>query len=90
MIAIVEIAGVGLRELSQYGAVFVAVALASGWLTLRVLRRKSSCGGACHGCERAISGQCSTAEDRAKVDPPGSGVRAAGLQVLPRSPSDPG
>jgi len=90
MIAAAEIAGVGLGELSQYAAAFVAVALASGWLTVRVLRRKTGCGGACDGCERALEGRCSTSEDRTKADPPAGGVRAAGLQVLPRGPSEPG
>lgn len=90
MIAAAEVAGVGLGELSQYAAAFVAVAVASGWLTIRVLRRKGGCGGACDGCERALDGKCSTAEDGTKADPPGGGIRAAGLQVLPRGPTDRG
>lgn len=89
MIGAAEIAGLSPAEFGQYAAAFVAVAIASGWLTIRVLRRKSGCGGACDGCERALEGKCSSGEDRTQADPPGAGVRAAGLQVLQRGPSDP-
>lgn len=72
-------------ELAQYAAAFVAVAIASGWLTVRVLRRrKAGCAGSCGRCERALSGACegsaAPAENPAKAD--GPGIRSPELQVL--------
>ncbi|MEZ4385505.1 MAG: hypothetical protein R3A79_29535 [Nannocystaceae bacterium] len=72
-------------ELAQYAAAFVAVAVASGWLTFRVLRRrKAGCAGSCGRCERALSGACEGSaappRDPAKAD--GPGIRSPELQVL--------
>ncbi|HGG56760.1 MAG TPA: hypothetical protein ENK31_03065 [Nannocystis exedens] len=72
-----------LSEFGQYAAAFVAVAAASGWLTLRLLRKKK-CSGSCGRCERALSGQCSEPQEPAESAPPGAGIRPPQLQVLSR------
>jgi len=73
-----------LGELAQYAAAVVAVAVASGWLTVRVLRRRSSCSGACTGCDRADlgTGECSRDAKPESVAPSSGGIRSPELQVF--------
>ena len=68
-------------ELVQYAVVLVAVAGATAWMTVRVLRRRRGCAG-CNRCERALGGEAGAVGAAC----PGKGVRAPGLRVYPGGP----